>query len=60
MDPVINTSKPDDASIVNPDKVQPWKVFLNEPEVRPFAAAEAGDSSVMRLKTEKDEHGLGG
>lgn len=59
MDPVINKAKPDEANTNNLVEEQPWKAFIDEPEVRPFAAKEGGNS-VMRLKTEKDEHGLGG
>ena len=55
-----NNCKPEGASLVISNKAQPWKAFLNEPEVRPFTAPEASNGSVLRLKTEKDEHGLGG
>ena len=61
MNPVINEPepvKPIEANAFN--KAQPWKAFFDEPEVRPFVAEETGSSNVMRLKTEKDEHGLGG
>jgi hypothetical protein len=39
---------------------QPWKEFLEEPEIRPFIDAAKGELGSIRLKTEKDEHGLGG
>lgn len=40
-------------------KAQPWKAFINEPDIRPFSS-EKGTGSVIRLRVEKDEHGLGG
>ncbi|KAJ6080552.1 hypothetical protein N7467_010305 [Penicillium canescens] len=41
-------------------KTQPWKVFMSEPIVRPFPVDEATENHVLRLKVEKDQHGLGG
>ncbi len=41
-------------------KAQPWKSFMAEPEVRPFPADEKAAKTSIRLKSEKDEHGLGG
>lgn len=41
-----------------PAKNQPWRAFITDPEVRPFPAE--GSNGILRLKTEKDEHGLGG
>jgi hypothetical protein len=43
-----------------PAKAQPWKKFLKEPEIRPFPADEKAAKTMLRLKSEKDEHGLGG
>lgn len=41
-------------------KSQPWRAFIADPEVRPFRSEEVGGNGILRLKTEKDEHGLGG
>lgn len=41
-------------------KTQPWRAFITDPEVRPFPAEDVGENGILRLKTEKDEHGLGG
>ncbi|KAK4460363.1 hypothetical protein QBC42DRAFT_272417 [Cladorrhinum samala] len=47
------------ASFQNGAKVQPWKAFMEEPEIRPFPD-EGKAAGTLRLKSEKDEHGLGG
>lgn len=41
-------------------KAQPWKAFMNDPEIRPFPASSKAARTLIRLKSEKDEHGLGG
>ena len=51
---------PTAASMALAEKVQPWKAFMGEPEVRPFPADEKAAKTHLRLKSEKDEHGLGG
>jgi hypothetical protein len=55
--------RPSRCAVTTPEvpraKAQPWKAFINDPEIKPFAADQS-DNGVLRLKTEKDEHGLGG
>ncbi|CAK7234332.1 hypothetical protein SCUCBS95973_008900 [Sporothrix curviconia] len=58
MEPVSAT--PQAPPVAQPPKAQPWKAFLSEPEVRPFVVEDKTTKTVLRLKAEKDEHGLGG
>ena len=41
-------------------KGQPWRAFIREPEIRPFSTDDGEVHTIIRLKSEKDEHGLGG
>ncbi|KAF5236254.1 hypothetical protein FAUST_6602 [Fusarium austroamericanum] len=40
-------------------KAQPWKSFMQEPEIHAFLSNDTKEVGIIRLKTEKDEHGLG-
>lgn len=63
MSPNIDNSAKSKATKENSTtrvKAQPWRAFISEPETQPFSSNENGANTVVRLKTEKDEHGLGG
>jgi hypothetical protein len=47
-------------NLTNYPQSQPWRAFLAEPVVKPFIVDGNGGNSILRLKSEKDEHGLGG
>lgn len=62
MEPT-NQRNPAEFAVTTPEaqrtKAQPWRAFISDPEIKPFVADQSGNG-VLRLKTEKDEHGLGG
>ena len=55
-----DTDKQPAASTGTAEKVQPWKAFIKEPKIQPFPTDNGMANTVIRLRTEKDEHGLGG